>query len=607
MSQVEVSVRSELGKIIEDLRRISEQAERTSDGMRNATEQVGGEQTRQIRQTGGFLSSLGGLSKRVARSIGDDFKTALNLGSLKAGLSLGNQFKENIAQTITLSDQVRKLGNVFGIANSRFSDFQAKLVKGLGQVGLSSDAATNSLKGLAETQVRGEDNLVEYSKVAGQLASVGQERGKEGAIAQGIASVIQARGQNPNDLGAMRNVAESLRKAYNATGKAPTEILATMQSLFAAMPEDLRKEIPTRGLMNLAVAGETAGPNSTAFLEEYLGKSPVARMGLDARGFKGVFGKEGLNTDQFRTAAAGLFKEFEGDKRLMAQTLGLSEEAAEGFVRLYEQLDRVAANQGKSQAAGGSLEGQYKGSRGMQEAFQSTIDRVKSQFAGPLAQATTTVTDLLNKAADSDLGSNAVAMGGGALAALLAGGGLNGIMGLVKEATFGQAKKSLVQQATGREVQDVWVVNASDINSGKGLTDGLADGIGAALGKMLPTILKGALATAGVAAAGVGGYMLGGHLLKQDEEGKNIFGQEKGMQYNQWTGKMEEETIPIVELGKNIGELAAKFSLWVEKMQEAPGGQQQGGAGGPSRVKVEVEMKSKDLKATVEQNRGVQQ
>jgi len=536
---VELNVRSQLAQIADDLMKISKAGKAVEEEMTSFGKNVGATHTSAVKQSENYLSKLRGLGARVFKTMKDDFKAMMSTVGVSEGLKLGNTFRANIKESFELSDTIRKLGSVFKIAESDFASFQTRITRGMGELGLGADAAISALKGLAETQVRGEEGLTAYSTTAGQLAAITGTQGQEGRIAQGMAGVITAQGQDPNNLDRMEEVSRSLQKAYNATGRIPTAILQALETVISSMPSDLRKSIQTEGLVQLGTAAAVGGPGATKFLEEYLGKSPVARKSLDARGFGGVFGAQGLDIEKFRKAAKGIMDAFPDDPRLMAQTLGLSEDAAEGFVRLYQSLDRMEDAQKAMLNDNKRLTDQYHEAMGAAEAFRASLNRVKSSFAEQMSGITDFVTtglkdayqfslgdlmkyapewmkngfeenkDLIPDALNEGLGATATVAGAGLLASTLAGGGLRGLMSLGKGKATGVGERIAYEQATGARVQDVYVVNATEIGmaGGGGLTDMAAGGGFMALMK------KAGL----VAAAAAAGYMVGDFIGDQLE------------------------------------------------------------------------------------------
>lgn len=563
MSQVKVTVQSEMMKLVQDLEKLHKAGIAIQKDLKKTGEDVGKQTEDNTKKVQTSFEKLKSFGRRTADQLRSDFKSLFAINAVGDALKLSNQFRGSIKETVNLSDAIRKMGTTFGIASKDFASFQTKMVKGLGQVGLSSEVATRTLEGLSDTTVRGQDQLIGYSKMAGELASIGREQGKEGDIASGIARVIQARGGNANDLGQAGAVAEDLRRAQNATGKSPTEILRSMESIFQKMPDDLRKSIGTRGLTNLAAASSVSGPNSTKFLEDFLSKSSIMRKSFEAQGFKDVFTDQGLDIEKFRKASGDILSRVGGDKRLAAKSLGLeSDEAADGFIRLVENLDKVKDAQDRIKASTGSLEEQYRKSLGMGEAFKASINRLKSTVAAPLSEITQKGTDLLSSASESTGGALAVAGGGAIAAALLAGGGLRGIGGVLG----GAAKSQAYEAATGENVQPVEVINwpaALQVPGGMG-------GGGGAMGMLGKA---GSLLGAGAAGYGVGTAIEG--LIDKNTQGKTAEGFE---------GNAIERL--IFKLDKLIGgENAKKF------MQQ--------------EQKVKLEFNKKDIREAKPPGRGV--
>lgn len=495
MSQVQLTVSSQLSKIVSELDKIAKQSGVVEKELAKAGDSVEGSISSNTKRVERFLDATRGVAARVSSQIMRDFKALASINAVQGAMSLSNQFKGTVTDSVSLSDTIRKLGTTFGIASSQFSNFQSKITKGLGDVGLSSQVATDSLQALVDTPVRGQDALIAYSKAAGELGSITGHKEQTGGIAKGVAEVIRSRGGDVNNLKQVSAVAEDLRRVFNVTGQGPVQTLNNMKSLYETMPSDLRKKISTRGLVNLSAAEQVAGPGSTKFLEELLGKSPIARQALKSQGFGDVIGTEGLNVEQFRKASKAILERIGMDPEMSAQTLGISEEAAKGFVRLSQSLDKVQQAQQKLQTQTGSLDEQYKKSMGFAEAWGASLNRVKGSLSGILSSATQKGTDLLSNASQSAMGSGAVVAGGGLLAALLAGGGLRGIGGLLK----GEAQSKALEALTGEKAIPVQVINwpAGGLAGLGGL------GGGAAAGGAAATTVMGALGTAATA-VGVG-------------------------------------------------------------------------------------------------------
>lgn len=625
---VELNVRSQLAKIADDLMQISRTGKMVEEEMSNFGKNVGQTHVSAVKQSETYLSKLRGMGARVFKTMKDDFRAMMSTVGISEGLKLGNTFRTNIKESFELSDTIRKLGAVFKIAEGDFASFQTRITRGMGEIGLGADAAISALKGLQETQVRGEEELTAYSTTAGQLAAISGTQGQEGAIAKGIAGVITAQGEDPNDIARMEEVSRALQKAYNATGKIPSAILQALETVIASMPSDMRKSIATEGLVQLGTAAAVGGPGATKFLEEMLGKSPVARKALEARGFGGVFGPKGLDIEKFRKAAKGIMDAFPDDPRLMAQTLGLSEDAAEGFVRLYESLDRMTEAQRLMMSDNKKLTDQYHEAMGAAEAFRASLNRVKSSFASQMSGITDFVTsglkeayqfslsdlmqyapdwmqaavaenkDAIPEALNEGLGATATVAGAGLLATMMTGGGIRGLVGMGKGKATGVGERIAYEQATGRRVQDVYVVNATEIGmaSGTGGAD-LATG-----GSFMALMKKAGL----VAAAAAAGYMVGDFIGDQ-LEGTELEKKVQGTVDRVFGSKPEDFTVPPViqregapqrdVLGRTpqiITPEGQKISIQDRNKPQKV----------DVRVDVNVKTTGKDLKATARPSRG---
>lgn len=507
-NEVILSVRSQLLKLIDELDKIDQKSRQIGDNIKGAGKEIGDQLNEQTKKTTTFLEDMSSVGRRVADQLKGDFKALASLNAISGALKLSGQFKGSLKETAELSDMIRKLGRTFGIASSDFSKFQTNITKGLGEIGLSSDVASNTLEGLSKsgTQVRGEGNLIGYSRTSGELASVTRQQGQEGNISALIAQTIQAKGGNVNDMKQVTQVAEDVRRVFNATGQGAEETLTKMKEIFTGMSKDFRDKITSKGLANLSAASTVAGPQSTKFIEEFLAKSPIQRKAMESQGFKGVFTEDGLDVDKFRKASKAVLDRIGLDPRMAAQTLGLSEDAAEGFVRLAQSLDQVDKVQKQVNSSTGDLASQYKESMGLGESFRANINQVKKAFASPLSSITGGLTNVLSKTSQSGLGSAAVVGGGGILAAMLAGGGLRGLGKGV--GIGGLAKSAGIEAATGRQVTPVYVTNASEIGVGGGNASGALGAAGGAASKA-GKFLGGAGAVLG---AGSTGYAVGSAL-----------------------------------------------------------------------------------------------
>jgi hypothetical protein len=573
MSQAKLEVKSELSKLVQDLQKISERASLVSEELKSAGKDVGEELEKETKKVETFFSKLGNVGRRAADQLRRDFKSLASLQSLSAGLKLSNQFAGSIKETINLSDAIRKLGSSFGIAQKDFASLQSDITKGMGDIGMSSEEAGDTIRGLAGSGVEGKEPLKAYSMRAAQLSSLGGEKGQSGNIAGMLAGVVRAQGKNVNDPKAMEGVASAVAKAMEGTGKSASDLLSHMQATFESMTAEQRKKTSASGLSSLAVAETVAGPQAAAAIQKYLSMNKNERSGLDAQGFSKIFNKEGGIDIQGLKDFAKDMKQRGLDLRGSAQSYGFSGEEAEGLVRLTQSADLLDKSLKKTAKASDDINTKTRKNMGLNETFQANINRVKAMVSGPMAAATQGITDMLSSASESTTGSAGIVAGGGALAALLAGGGLSGLgkgLGLgdfVKEATVGQAKKQALEQLTGEKIQDVNVVNVSDLANAINGSGSKASVGGGAMG-MVGKIAKGAAVLGAVdVAANMGDQIM-----------KSTPGNVPGMQdANKW-----DEI--FYKFDKILGGSASK------KLDQ--------------NAKITVEMKDPRLKATKQTSRG---
>jgi hypothetical protein len=498
MPDVTLEVSAKLDSIEQALSKLSnmgEETKRTFEEMSKSFSKTTVDNSKKVQDQ---AQKTGGIFKRVLQNMRSDMKALIGIEALQSGLKLSSMFKGSITEAASLGDTIRRVGATFGIASGNFAKFQEMMMKGLGDIGMSSDVAARALEGLSETPVKGEKNLLEYAKTAGMLAKMGGEVGSEGGIAKGMSGVIQSKGGNPNDIRQMNEVADALRRVQISTGKKATEALSAMDEMFGKMSADYRKQMGPKQMAILAAGSMAAGPNATKFMEEYMSKSQFQRSFQSATGGTKLFGKEGFNTDAIKKFYEEAKSLGSGDIRIGLKALGVeSDEAAEGFQRLAEHLTEVSAAQERAKNATVDLENSYRSSMGTAESFKANIDKIKGVFAKPFAYAQQGLTGLLQGASKSTLGATAVVAGGGMLAALLTGGGLRGVGKGLFHAGTDEAKLQAKEQLLGEKIQHVWVENAEDIGGGGNHVPGAGEGMGI-VGKTLA-----------VAGAGAAGYAAG--------------------------------------------------------------------------------------------------
>jgi hypothetical protein len=565
---VELSVKSQLLKIIGELEKITNTSRDTTEALKQQGKETAKVFDEAGKKTEEQIKKGSGVMRRMLDSLKGDLKTLASMEALKSGLSLAHQFEGSIQEAVKLSDTIRRLGGTFGIASKDFSGFQTKMQKGLGDIGLSSEAAAKALEGLAETPVRGQENLLAYAKSAGQLASIGGQRGQEDKVAKGLSGIIESRGGNSNDIGEMQKVTEDLRRAVIATGKSPTEMIEAMEQIFTKMPEDLQKAFSTRSLATLAAGATQGGPNATKFIQDFLGKSQWQRAFQQVTGATKLFGPKGFDTEAIKKFYAEAKNLGSGDVRIGLKALGVdSDEAADGFVRLASHLEEVAKAQEKVEKMTGDVNSSYKETIGLSDSFKGAINKVKGIFSPIVSAGTHGVTKATQDASSNTVGAIGTVLAGGALAAILSGKGLKG----VGNAVLGVGKRKALEEVTGEKVEKVEVMNFDELEEsgfgGKTTGEKISESLKGA-GGIKGLAGKAAGAVGGLAAAGSVGYAVGNVIEGQIDE---HFGTERDAAIDRLVDWLDSK-------GLN-----------------------------PSSQKVVVEVNSPTLKATKSPTRGAQQ
>jgi hypothetical protein len=258
-----------------------------------------------------------------------------------------------------------------------------------------------------------------------------------------------------------------------------------------------------------------------------LEKSPIARKFLEAHKMGNIFTEKGLDVEKFRAGMKALFKNIPQDMKLAAQTLGVDEETASGLIQLYQALDKVDQAQKKIQSDTKALTTVYYDSMGALEAFTASLNKFKSSLSEQVSGATNWITDALKKGFQSglsdiakallpegaarkaeelekklpdalgkNLGSTATVIAGAGLTSLLVGGGINGLMNMLKGKAGGLVEKKAAEELLGVKANPVYVVNADELASKTGTAVGSSPLSGALgnIAKAMSVLAVGAVA-----------------------------------------------------------------------------------------------------------------
>lgn len=515
-NEVVLTAKADLKKILDQLQEIVDKNKEIGDGFKKTGKGVKESLDGQTASVTTTFDKLRNVSRRVFDQLKQDFKSLASVKGLEAGLKLSSQFENTLSEVFDLNDAVRRLGGSFGVARNDFARFQGALAKGFGDIGASSEEAANALQGLTGTGVKGQSNVLSYGTTAAQLGMLSGERGQSGAIAGSLANVVRAQGKDVNDPAAMQAIAREVTAVAKTTGVGASKILSQMEDVFSAMPSELRKAMSPEAIGQIGVAATVAGPGGAAALKAFLGKSKEERAGLEAQGFGKIFGADGKLDLKGLSDVAKELKSRGTSSRLAAQSLGLEGEAADGLVRLIENSDRLSEALNQSSTASRDYAKEARASLGFAESFRANIRKVQGAIGEQIGDVTQGATDLLSKASESNLGAGLVTLGGGALAATLAGGGLSGIGKALGVGSLAKAEAS--ERITGRKVQDVRVINFNEAGGIGGAAAGSAGGLGSILGGKLGQVAK--VGGGALGAAGLGyeaGSLINDYLISKTE------------------------------------------------------------------------------------------
>ncbi len=528
----------------------------------------------------------------------------------KEGLSLGNAFKsvnENIKKgaavigvtgavqglTSTFSSSAKAVGDfdkTFAKLSSRF-DFDERRIKKLrreyralaGDVGISgaeiNAAAENLLSESGGKSTGGLKDIAQFAKLSDDLNA--------GDVSRTAIDFLKGAGQDINQ----DNIKSFLESTLALSRKGDFSLSEALKLSAASDGDSLnRAGLSTREnaalLAGASKVGQDRGATSAA-IQALVEKSVEGfGQGSALQNILGVDGGSLLTDGKFdvnKLAQASRNFNSRGlnsqDSVALLEGAGLSRDEAEGLFAILNDFDKFQE----------AFQGTVNDSKKLSEAFKEstnnlpdTLSKLREKIAtgadeivNPLSNITTQLLngdiDGASSALPDALGDTASAMGNNKtlLAGLLAGSGAIGF-GLSKTGLFGSAagmaKGSLIEEVTGGDVQQVYVVNANEIGGsldpskllaggGKGIMGKLA-GAGKILGK-----------GAGVLGAGAAGYQLGSYL------NDNVIDKGQYKSKDGFEGNFVEQAIHSMaklfgaESAKNI-EKANKLELVIDTRDE---------------------------------------
>jgi hypothetical protein len=473
-NELEIKIKAELDKLLNGLAKVEQLASNVGKGMAEGTKQVNDEVAKQTTKLATGLEKVGAKVKSIFHTMKQGAEIMAGLIGLEGALDIKDTITHSIKSTLSLADTVRKLGPVFNVAAKDFGAFQAKITKGMGEAGLSTEAAKHALEGLAETQVRGEA-VTKYAVNAGELAEATGTKGSEGTIAKLLAGVTTAKGGNVNDTGQMHKIASEVLATYNATGMKPEAILSGMQDIFTSLPDDLKKSISTKGLA-AAASTESVVPGAmkviTALMSNSTARKSMLQQGFDVdKMFKGG----GFDPKQLAMAIKGILGRVPEDKHLAAATV-FGEDAANAAVQFAEKVSDATRVAEKVTKAHADLAKQANQSRGLSEAFDAALDQTKATLSGYLEPALHATINQMNEMSKTKGGAAGVAGAGFMMGSLIfgkLGTMIADKLGMSAGSSMaGAIQGKAINDLVGGGVQNVYVINVDELATKIGAISG---------------------------------------------------------------------------------------------------------------------------------------
>lgn len=430
-NEVTLTGRAELDQIYKSLKHISEQSERSMKVIGELGKKVNDNLEKTGKNAETRLKKTGQVLRKMADSLYSDFKALMALQALQGAQAIGNKFKSTIADSIELSDSIRKVGQSFGIATKDFTQFHGLMTKGLGDIGASSEAAAKALEGLTGFGIKGQANTADMVKNTIMLASIGREKGNEQGVGTSFGRAITASGKNPNDQNVRKEFAGEASAVIATTGKTATEVLDSMADILEKMPKDFRDKIGPKGVAQLTAMSSVGGANATKAIAKLLSLDKIQRMPLEAQGFKPFDSKGNIDLKNIMKFVDTVGKRAPGTRTSLT-TAGLSEEEAEGLARMGEQSGRAADVLDKLAGASRDVGTQFESMKTLAERFDSSFNRVKAMLADFMAPLTEGIAGLLGSAGKSDTGATLVVAASALVATLMAGIAKTGLISIFK-------------------------------------------------------------------------------------------------------------------------------------------------------------------------------
>lgn len=428
---------------------------------------------------------IGTFFKNLAKSLKDDLKAGLEVGRLASGLNLGNQLISGVKEVFSLEKAFDKLNSRLQLSGKAYQDFKK-------QIGTSVAATGQKIEDIFPgVELAASKGNIKSTKDLSMIAeSLGEIRATTGESTESLADTVieilknegkKVTGENfQKTLNALQ--ATRVSGAFKTAGEAGDAIKGLTSNI---SPDQLRAMgLGTRELGGLAAMASRGGDQGQDILKHILTTATEAggKEKLNAVLGAELFNKQGqLQVGNFKNINKQRFGQY-SEQALSAAT-GADQAGLSRFLDSMKNGmgDFAKVTQGSNETANQFAIATNNLASGADK-FKEKTKNVGREIGDDLAEAAQDIVggnygSALEKAKSAgqtaldNKGIVAGATGTAALAAVLTGGGLGGLLkrvpgkgGELLGGLGGGGAGSLISNASG--ATPVYVVNAAEIKGG---------------------------------------------------------------------------------------------------------------------------------------------
>ena len=465
-------------------------------------------------------NKIRGYFQNLSKTIKEDLKSGLDLTKFTAGIKLGKAIDSGVDQVFEMERAFAKLNSRLMLTNKQLADFKSLAVS---KIAGNGQNPTDILPGIEVASSFG------GIKNTGQLSQVGDVLSKiRTATGEDSKSLSETIVQNLKNQGikitgdSFKEMANTLMGArINGNFQTANDAGLAVEQISGDLDPKVLKRLGlnSKNLAGLATIGSTGGAGTNEALAAILAKAQNINEQAPLNSAMGV---ELFKNGKFDPSALSKINPARfganGDNTL-AQITGLDQA---GLVRLAKSMRDGFGSLAKVVNSSDEVSKQFERAS---DNLSFKVDKFKEEAKAAVSDVGEAFAELANSLLDGDakkikesakgvgqsvsknsgklievagVGIGALALAGGGIRSLLSGAGL----GLPAGMAEGAAVHSL-----NKDIQQVFVVNASEIGGGIGDKSGLAEAlafggeVAAAIAAAIPVVL------AGTAVAGSVGLM----------------------------------------------------------------------------------------------------